>query len=68
LPEGCFLATSHDVQGLGMGGCQLADRTEIPSDFMADREDLPAEDRSLFTPAMSETHPLAPSGKPCYDM
>ncbi len=26
----------------------LADRTEIPADFMADREDLPAEERNLF--------------------
>lgn len=26
----------------------LADRTEIPSDFMADREDLLAEERNLF--------------------
>jgi len=27
---------------------ELADRTEMPSDFMADREDLPAEERGLF--------------------
>ena len=27
---------------------ELADRTEIPADFMADREDLPAEERKLF--------------------
>ena len=27
---------------------ELADRTEIPADFMADREDLPAEERNLF--------------------
>ncbi|MCL2161957.1 MAG: type II toxin-antitoxin system VapB family antitoxin [Betaproteobacteria bacterium] len=27
---------------------ELADRTEIPSDFMADRVDSPAEERSLF--------------------
>ena len=27
---------------------ELADRTEIPSDFMADREDLPAQERDLF--------------------
>ncbi len=26
----------------------LADRTEIPADFMADREDPPAEERNLF--------------------
>lgn len=26
----------------------LADRTEIPADFMIDREDLPAEERNLF--------------------
>ena len=26
----------------------LADQTEIPSDFMADREDLPAQDKDLF--------------------
>lgn len=26
----------------------LADRTQIPSDFMADREDLPAQERNLF--------------------
>ena len=26
----------------------LADRTEIPVDFMADREDPPAEERNLF--------------------
>ncbi len=26
----------------------LADRTKIPSDFMADREDLPAQERNLF--------------------
>ena len=26
----------------------LADQTDIPSDFMADREDLPAEERDLF--------------------
>ncbi|GHT92438.1 antitoxin [Betaproteobacteria bacterium] len=27
---------------------ELADRTEIPTDFMAEREDLPAEERNLF--------------------
>ncbi len=27
---------------------ELADRTEIPADFMANREDLPAEERNLF--------------------
>jgi antitoxin VapB len=27
---------------------ELADRTEIPSDFMLDREDLPAQERNLF--------------------
>ena len=27
---------------------KLADQTEIPSDFMADREDLPADERLLF--------------------
>ncbi len=27
---------------------ELANRTQIPADFMADREDLPAEERSLF--------------------
>jgi antitoxin VapB len=27
---------------------ELADRTEIPADFMAEREDLPAEERNLF--------------------
>ena len=27
---------------------ELADRTEIPSNFMVDREDLPAEERDLF--------------------
>lgn len=27
---------------------ELADCTEIPSDFMADREDLPAQERDLF--------------------
>jgi antitoxin VapB len=27
---------------------ELADRTDIPSDYMADREDLPAEERNLF--------------------
>lgn len=26
----------------------LADRTSIPADFMADREDIPAEERDLF--------------------
>jgi antitoxin VapB len=26
----------------------LTDRTEIPADFMADREDPPAEERNLF--------------------
>lgn len=26
----------------------LADRTEIPAGFMADREDPPAEERNLF--------------------
>jgi antitoxin VapB len=26
----------------------LADRAEIPSDFMADREDVPAEERTMF--------------------
>jgi antitoxin VapB len=26
----------------------LADRTEIPADFMIDREDLPSEERNLF--------------------
>lgn len=27
---------------------ELANRTDIPADFMIDREDLPAEERSLF--------------------
>lgn len=27
---------------------ELADRTEIPADFMADREDQPAEERNLI--------------------
>ena len=27
---------------------ELANRTEIPLDFMVDREDLPAEERNLF--------------------
>ena len=27
---------------------ELADRTDIPADFMTDREDLPGEERSLF--------------------
>lgn len=27
---------------------ELADRTDIPADFMIDREDLPAEERNLF--------------------
>jgi antitoxin VapB len=27
---------------------ELADRTEIPPDFLADREDLSAEERTLF--------------------
>ena len=27
---------------------ELADRTDIPADFMADRDDLPAEERNLF--------------------
>lgn len=27
---------------------ELADRTDIPADFMTDREDLPAEERKLF--------------------
>jgi antitoxin VapB len=27
---------------------ELADRTDIPADFMTDREDPPAEDRKLF--------------------
>jgi antitoxin VapB len=27
---------------------ELADRTDIPTDFMMDREDLPAEERNLF--------------------
>jgi antitoxin VapB len=27
---------------------ELADRTVIPLDFMAEREDLPAEERELF--------------------
>lgn len=27
---------------------ELADQTEIPSDFMADRDDLPADERFLF--------------------
>jgi antitoxin VapB len=27
---------------------ELADHTEIPSDFMVDREDLPAQERNLF--------------------
>jgi antitoxin VapB len=27
---------------------ELADRTDIPADFMIDREDLPAEERKLF--------------------
>ena len=27
---------------------KLADQSEIPSDFMADREDLPADERPLF--------------------
>lgn len=27
---------------------ELTDRTEIPSDFMVDREDLPAQERDLF--------------------
>jgi antitoxin VapB len=27
---------------------ELADRTEIPDDFMSERDDLPAEERSLF--------------------
>jgi len=27
---------------------ELADKTEIPSDFMADREDLPVDERLLF--------------------
>lgn len=26
----------------------LADQTDIPADFMADRDDLPAEERDLF--------------------
>ena len=27
---------------------ELADHTDIPADFMTDREDLPAEERNLF--------------------
>jgi len=27
---------------------ELADRTKIPADFMADREDLPNQERDLF--------------------
>jgi antitoxin VapB len=27
---------------------ELADRTAIPDDFMSERDDLPAEERSLF--------------------
>jgi antitoxin VapB len=27
---------------------ELADRTKIPADFMADREDLPSQERDLF--------------------
>ncbi|MDR1853390.1 MAG: type II toxin-antitoxin system VapB family antitoxin [Azoarcus sp.] len=27
---------------------ELADHTEIPADFMANRDDLPAEERNLF--------------------
>jgi antitoxin VapB len=27
---------------------ELANRTKLPADFMADREDLPAEERGLF--------------------
>jgi antitoxin VapB len=27
---------------------ELADRTEIPADFMAEREDQPAEEKNLF--------------------
>jgi len=27
---------------------ELADRTDIPADFMTDREDLPAEERNVF--------------------
>lgn len=27
---------------------ELADHTDIPADFMADREDLPAQDRGVF--------------------
>lgn len=27
---------------------ELANRVKIPADFMADREDLPAEERNLF--------------------
>lgn len=27
---------------------ELADRTPIPTDYMADRDDLPAEERNLF--------------------
>ena len=27
---------------------ELLDRTEVPSDFMADRENLPARERDLF--------------------
>jgi len=27
---------------------ELADRTDIPSDFMEDRQDLPAQERNVF--------------------